>query len=186
MCYVHVAALVAEYLKRKGEESTRGHSKHRLQSEIYFFLINMQYLPTGIDILVHYLHTQFVIYLRKILNLNHYLKISHFEQMWLVKASIKYRSNNARDTVYHILIGLAEVINLIKSHFCLPYQICFVSFDNWADFFSIQGKGDLNFLYMLECTHTHRDKFIKASCSRFNCILQSVVLCEFLLQEVIW
>lgn len=55
----------------------------------------MQYLPTGMDILVHYC-TQFVIYLRKILNLNHYLKkISHFEQMWLVKASIIYRSYNA-------------------------------------------------------------------------------------------
>uniref|UniRef100_A0A673L5T1 Dedicator of cytokinesis protein 9-like n=1 Tax=Sinocyclocheilus rhinocerous TaxID=307959 RepID=A0A673L5T1_9TELE len=38
MCYVHVAALVAEYLKRKGEESTRGHSKYRLQSEMNFFL----------------------------------------------------------------------------------------------------------------------------------------------------
>ncbi len=47
MCYVHVAALVAEYLKRKGEESTRGHSKYRSQSEMYFFLIKMQYLPTG-------------------------------------------------------------------------------------------------------------------------------------------
>lgn len=30
MCYVHVAALVAEYLKRKGKESTRGHSKYSL------------------------------------------------------------------------------------------------------------------------------------------------------------
>uniref|UniRef100_A0A8C2AGN7 Dedicator of cytokinesis 9b n=1 Tax=Cyprinus carpio TaxID=7962 RepID=A0A8C2AGN7_CYPCA len=29
MCYVHVAALVAEYLKRKGEESTRGHRMFR-------------------------------------------------------------------------------------------------------------------------------------------------------------
>uniref|UniRef100_A0A8C2AHN9 Dedicator of cytokinesis 9b n=1 Tax=Cyprinus carpio TaxID=7962 RepID=A0A8C2AHN9_CYPCA len=38
MCYVHVAALVAEYLKRKGED---------LRSEMNFFFIKMLNLPPG-------------------------------------------------------------------------------------------------------------------------------------------
>jgi len=44
-------------------------------------------------------------------------------------------------------------------------------------------KGDLTFSLAWMDAHTHI--FIKASCSRFNFILQSGVLCQFLLLEVI-
>ncbi len=84
MCYVHVAALVAEYLKRKGEESTRGHSKYRSQSRCNI-------CPLGMDVQVYYC-TQFVICLCIILNLNYSLKkMLHLKQMW----QAFNRSNNA-------------------------------------------------------------------------------------------